>query len=296
MYPLSCFSTCSESKEDGEGASYWAETSETSAPFLFLAVFTAPSTLAEGRLQEGHLAEEGGSSQDPLFPGRLCLFGTTHFVVCVPLPLHESSYIRCLVPCCLCVVPLIFKIMLLGSLGNRASELIDDLVPKIVKLGCNPGCISSSWFVPSEARTASHFWDQKGRPCLHFWLCHLDREAWQGPWTSEAQTPSTKGGSLTLTYGSSYAQIWLWVSHNIFITESEPSSSLWLSRQTKTQTRTHFIPHPHPPLQVFISVLLEKLWCHKCLLQAFRSSTWISIWQGSPLLLLLFSFKMKRKV
>ena len=117
----------------------------------------APSTLAEGRLQEGHLAEEGGSSQDPLFPGRLCLFGTTHFVVCVPLPLHESSYIRCLVPCCLCVVPLIFKIMLLGSLGNRASELIDDLVPNIVKLGCNPGCISE--FLACSTR---------GQDCLLF--------------------------------------------------------------------------------------------------------------------------------
>lgn len=27
------------------------------------------------------------------------------------------------------------------SLGDRASELIDDLVPKRVKLGLNPGCI-----------------------------------------------------------------------------------------------------------------------------------------------------------
>lgn len=40
-----------------------------------------------------------------------------------------------------CVGPLILKTMTLGSLGDRASELIDDLVPKRVKLGLNPGCI-----------------------------------------------------------------------------------------------------------------------------------------------------------
>lgn len=72
---------------------------------------------------------------------RGCFFGTIHFVVCVPLPLHENSYIRCPVPCCVCVGPLILKTMTLGSLGDRASELIDDLVPKRVKLGLNPGCI-----------------------------------------------------------------------------------------------------------------------------------------------------------
>lgn len=79
-------------------------------------------------------------ARTPPFPERLCFFGTTHFVVCVPLPLHENSYIRCLVPCCVCVGPLILKTMTLGSLGDRASELIDDLVPKRVKLGLNPGC------------------------------------------------------------------------------------------------------------------------------------------------------------
>lgn len=71
-----------------------------------------------------------GPARTPPFPERLCFFGTTHFVVCVPLPLHENSYIRCLVPCCVCVGPLILKTMTLGSLGDRASELIDDLVPK----------------------------------------------------------------------------------------------------------------------------------------------------------------------
>lgn len=40
-----------------------------------------------------------------------------------------------------CVGPLILKTMILGSLGDRASELIDDLVPKRVKPGLNPGCI-----------------------------------------------------------------------------------------------------------------------------------------------------------
>ena len=293
MYPLSCFSTCSESKEDGEGASYWAETSETSAPFLFLAVFTAPSTLAEGRLQEGHLAEEGGSSQDPLFPGRLCLFGTTHFVVCVPLPLHESSYIRCLVPCCLCVVPLIFKIMLLGSLGNRASELIDDLVPNIVKLGCNPGCISEFLACSTRGQDCLLFLRPEGQTLppfltlpLRSWSLARSLNLWGSDPINKRRQPVPHLWFIICT--NTTVSITQYFHHRIR-TELE----LMALKANKDTNKNTLYP---PPLQVFISVLLEKLWCHKCLLQAFRSSTWISIWQGSPLLLLLFSFRMKRKV
>ena len=143
MYALPCFSTCSESKEHlrgWRGCFLLSRDLGDLGPLSVPAVFTTPGTLVEGRLQEGHLAEEGGSSQDPLVPERLCCLGPPTLLSVSPY-IHENSYIRCPVPCCVCVVPLIFKAMMLGSLGDRASELIDDLVPKRVKLELNPGCI-----------------------------------------------------------------------------------------------------------------------------------------------------------
>lgn len=144
MYALSCFSTCSESKEHlrgWRGCFLLRRDLGDLGPLSVPAVFTAPGTLVEGRLQEGHLAEEGGSSQDPPFPERLCSFGTTHFVLCVSLPPMKIAILGVRYHA-VCVVPLIFKAMMLGSLGDRVSELIYDLVPKRVKLELNPGCIS----------------------------------------------------------------------------------------------------------------------------------------------------------